>query len=68
MEVYTASGIQVRFWLAFDYYSDMHLLEMLTAQEPSLQMAAFCFIAESHEQRFCECPVQQKALLVAEGQ
>ena len=49
MEVYTASGIQVRFWLAFDYYSDVHLLEMQTAQEPSLQVAAFCFIAESHE-------------------
>ena len=31
VEVYTAPGMQAHFRLAFDWHSDVHLLEMLTA-------------------------------------
>ena len=36
-----APGMQVHFRLAFDQRSDVHSLEMLTTQEPSLRCASF---------------------------
>ena len=41
VEVYTAPGMKAHFQLAFDYHSDVHLLEMLTAREPFSHFASF---------------------------
>jgi len=41
LEVYTAPGMKEHFRLAFDYHSDVRLLDMLTAREPSSLFASF---------------------------
>ena len=41
VKVYTAPGMKAHFQLAFDYHSDVHLLEMLTAREPSSLFTSF---------------------------
>ena len=50
--VFTAPGTQAHFRLALISISDVCLLEMLTAQDPFLQVAAtFRFIVKSCEQQ-----------------
>jgi len=41
VEVYTGPGMKVHFRLAFDWHSDVHSLEMLTAREPFSRFASF---------------------------
>ena len=41
VEVYTVPGMKAHFRLAFDYHSDVRLLEMLTAREPFSRFALF---------------------------
>ena len=51
--------MQTQFQLAFNWHSDVHLLEIPTTQEPSSQAAMFLFAIESCEhqvnrlERFC---------------
>ena len=49
--------MQIHFQLAFNLHSDVHLLEMLTAQEPASQAAMFLFAIESceHQADRLEC-------------
>ena len=50
------------FRLAFDQYSDVSLLEMLTAQEQSLGFASFCKHQAGKIECLTVCLVQQKTL------
>ena len=56
VQVYTASGMQVHFRLAFDEHSDVCLLEMLTTREPSSRLASFYKAVNTKRQRqnFCK--------------
>ena len=69
VEVYTAPGMKAHFRLAFDYHSDVHLLEMLTA----MTVFAFCFVLVSCKrqagkiERVYWCLVQQKTLQTLQG-